>query len=342
MSINEEIYSPDELSPDELKHYGILGMRWGIRRTPEELGHEILKNEHKQAEIGAKIARIEKAHEINPYKAYKKSEARIYKQAQKLRDEHENLLIDRAVAEKRVKALAAKADLKAQKQAVKEAERAAKQAKKEQAEAAKQAKLRETMNSHNLQKKPLSEMTDKELSDYLVRKANEAKYMQYNPKKHTLVDDVKDFVNKNTGKVAQAAVDTALEIAKDQIKKEVAKQQPTVSNSRDYLKGKDLTKVSDKEAADIKSRLQNEFNIHNYLKTLNPAEDTGSSAPNVSESVSNFINEVSNRPSSDYNTTFVSDANGTYYANQYRDIPSNEFFAILNSQENLGGTYSVL
>lgn len=324
----------ENYSPDELMHYGILGMRWGIRRTPEELGHEILKNEHKQAETAAKIARIEKAHEINPYKGYKKSEARVYKRAQKLRDEHENLLMDKAVAEKRQKALEAKAELKAQKKEVKEAQRAAKQAKREQAEAAKQAKIRETMNSHNLQKKPLAEMTDKELGDYLTRKANEAKYMQYNPKPRTIFDDAKDFISKNTGKVAQAAVDVGIDVGKDLIKKELTKQQDAkAANSRDYLRGKDLSQVSDKHLADAKSRLQNEFNIHNYLKTLDSTDNNSSSnqASKVdttpTQSESNYLNQL-----------FVSDANGhnafdaKSYVDNYRNMPTDEWYAILNSK----------
>lgn len=36
---------------NELYHYGVKGMKWGVRRTPEQLGHKILKkSKHKNLE----------------------------------------------------------------------------------------------------------------------------------------------------------------------------------------------------------------------------------------------------------------------------------------------------
>lgn len=41
MDTLEHIYT---LGEDYLEHHGILGMKWGIRRTPEQLGHKRLSN----------------------------------------------------------------------------------------------------------------------------------------------------------------------------------------------------------------------------------------------------------------------------------------------------------
>ena len=32
----------------ELYHYGVIGMKWGIRRTPEQLGHKTLNKKYNE------------------------------------------------------------------------------------------------------------------------------------------------------------------------------------------------------------------------------------------------------------------------------------------------------
>lgn len=47
------------MSNDELMHYGVLGMKWGVHRTPEQLGSQVSKLDAKNKQLERRAAGAE-------------------------------------------------------------------------------------------------------------------------------------------------------------------------------------------------------------------------------------------------------------------------------------------
>lgn len=57
MCLNSPYYKPYWIKDSELEHYGILGMKWGVRRTPEQLGHHKIPKGTKMYRVSAETKR---------------------------------------------------------------------------------------------------------------------------------------------------------------------------------------------------------------------------------------------------------------------------------------------
>lgn len=49
------VYIGEDYDAESLQHYGIPGMRWGIRRSAEQLGHRVAKMEKQNARYTARL-----------------------------------------------------------------------------------------------------------------------------------------------------------------------------------------------------------------------------------------------------------------------------------------------
>lgn len=85
-----------------LAHYGILGMKWGVRRTPEQLGHKTKSKKAKRSRESPKNSKDRTEQTSNPSPAKKK--------LHELSNEELKEAISRLEMEKRYKELARSAE----------------------------------------------------------------------------------------------------------------------------------------------------------------------------------------------------------------------------------------
>lgn len=77
----------NETFEEYLEHHGIKGMHWGIRRTPEQLGHKVSKAREKFEKYGKKASTAAEAGNAKAFDKYKKKAEKAYKTELKLNEQ---------------------------------------------------------------------------------------------------------------------------------------------------------------------------------------------------------------------------------------------------------------
>lgn len=76
----------NETFEEYLEHHGILGMKWGIRRTPEQLGHKVSKARERFEKYGKKASTAAESGKTKTFDKYKKKAEKTYKTELKLNE----------------------------------------------------------------------------------------------------------------------------------------------------------------------------------------------------------------------------------------------------------------
>lgn len=167
-------------SNNELSHYGILGMKWGVRRSPEELGYKRKKKDRRyedetdqeyqnrmQRESQERIAKTQAKERLQTQKRALKSQEKIQRMQIKAQKEQRQLDAKNQQKQKKL-------DQEERKRQAELAAKEAKQRRKEQKAEERKAKREKTdskpTNARNL--------TDRELNDAIQRLRNEQTYKQ--------------------------------------------------------------------------------------------------------------------------------------------------------------------
>ena len=91
MNQTNDVYVAETFD-DYLEHHGILGMKWGVRRTPEQLGHKVSKARERFLEYSEKAQAAGEAGKKGKLDRYSKKAEKTYKKEIKLNKQLEKAL----------------------------------------------------------------------------------------------------------------------------------------------------------------------------------------------------------------------------------------------------------